>query len=274
MRILTRRDTGLLTQWTFGTAGVDPDAQAFITAAGITDSTQQAAINILVTSLKSASLWTKFNAIYPFVGGTATSHKINLINPADTNAAFRLVFTGGWTHSSTGALPNGTNAFANTFLIPTTVLATNAHSSTVYLRNNSTNSGIDIGSQSSSGASFYLRARFTDGNLYGTSLNVTGNAIIVANPTANQMYTLSRTSATSFIAYKNAAVLGSNVVLNTGLLPNNVMYLGASNFEGSTQFYSNREIAYASIGADLSGAEVSSYYTIVQQFQTTLSRQV
>ena len=30
-------------------------------------------------------------AIYPFVGGTATTHKFNLKDPADINAAFRLV---------------------------------------------------------------------------------------------------------------------------------------------------------------------------------------
>ena len=93
----------------------DPDAQAFINAAGITGTTQQSAINTLVVSLKANNIWTKFDAIYPMVGGTATTHKFNLKNPADTNAAYRLSFVGGWTHSSTGALPNGTNAYADTF---------------------------------------------------------------------------------------------------------------------------------------------------------------
>ena len=49
---------------------VDPDAQAFITAANITDPTQQTAIIQLVTDLKNYNLWTKAPAIYPFVGGT------------------------------------------------------------------------------------------------------------------------------------------------------------------------------------------------------------
>lgn len=47
---------------------VDPDAQAFITAASITDPTQQSAINQLVVDLKGYNVWTKMKAIYPFVG--------------------------------------------------------------------------------------------------------------------------------------------------------------------------------------------------------------
>ncbi|MGA1049840.1 MAG: hypothetical protein ACO3UU_17695, partial [Minisyncoccia bacterium] len=100
---------------------------AFFTAeagAGVTLSdTEKTAINTLVVNLKAANIWTKMKALYPFIGSTATSQKFNLINPADTNAAFRLSFQGGWTHSSTGALPNGTNAYAETYIIPSTNLS-------------------------------------------------------------------------------------------------------------------------------------------------------
>ena len=58
----------------------------FLTATGITNPTISSAVCTLVTSLKSASLWNKFNAIYPMVGGTATTHMYNLRNPANTNA--------------------------------------------------------------------------------------------------------------------------------------------------------------------------------------------
>jgi hypothetical protein len=67
----------------------DVDALAFIAAASITDSTQQSAIDTLVKSLKSANIWTKMKALYPFVGGTATTHKFNLKDPRDLDAAYR-----------------------------------------------------------------------------------------------------------------------------------------------------------------------------------------
>jgi len=89
-------------------AAVDPDAQAFITAASITDLTQQSAINQLVVDLKGYNIWTKFKAIYPIVGGVASSHSVNLKTPGTYN----LTFASGWTHSSTGMTP--LNAYADT----------------------------------------------------------------------------------------------------------------------------------------------------------------
>jgi len=38
--------------------------------------------------------------------------------------------------------------------------------------------------------------------------------------------------------------------------------------------YSNRNIAFASIGDGITDTEASNFYTAVQAFQTTLSRQV
>jgi hypothetical protein len=108
-------------------AAYDPDAQAFITAAAITDVTQQGAINTLVLALKGYSIWTKFKAIYPIVGGTASQHKYNLKDPRDLDAAFRLVFNGGWTHSSTGAQPNGVNGYADTKFTPSAVQLLNSN---------------------------------------------------------------------------------------------------------------------------------------------------
>jgi hypothetical protein len=103
------------TATTTTTIPFDPNAQAFIDAAAITDPTQQSAINSLVIGLKADGLWTSMYAIYPFVGGTASTHKWNLKDPRDLNAAYRLVFNGGWVHSSTGVTPNGINGYADTY---------------------------------------------------------------------------------------------------------------------------------------------------------------
>jgi hypothetical protein len=111
----------------------DADAQAFFTAAGITDTTQKSAVNQLVLDLKSYSIWTKMKALYPFVGGAATPHSYNLKNTSQ----YQITWNGGWTHSSTGALPNGTNAYANTGFNPSTVLSSTNGNIGVYLRNDS-----------------------------------------------------------------------------------------------------------------------------------------
>ncbi len=96
-------------------------AQAFISAWGIVDATEVAQLPILVSAFQSAGVYNICDAIYPFIGGLSgsnTSHKGNLRNPADSDAAFRLSFSGGWTHSYNGAAPNGTTGYADTFYNP------------------------------------------------------------------------------------------------------------------------------------------------------------
>jgi hypothetical protein len=52
------------------------------------------------------------------------------------------------------------------------------------------------------------------------------------------------------------------------------IYLLAQNFQGSATAYSRRELAFSHIGAGLTDSEVSTLYTIVQNYQTALSRNV
>jgi hypothetical protein len=57
------------------------------------------------------------------------------------------VFNGGWTHSATGALPNGTTGYANTFLVPSSTLSINSIHLSYYSRTNNTSGGVDFGAQ-------------------------------------------------------------------------------------------------------------------------------
>ena len=145
----------IINPYAFGQS-YDPDAQAFITAAAISNTSQQVAINNLVLNLKSYGVWSKMKAVYPFVGGSAASHKWNLKDPQDTNAAYRLTFTGCWTHSSTGALPNGTNGYANTHLDSANNLSLNSGHMSFYSRTNLVTAAIniDMGSLKSSPDSY------------------------------------------------------------------------------------------------------------------------
>lgn len=117
-----------------GGSPTDADAIAFLSAAGITDPTISLAVDAFVISLKSYSLWSKMIALYPFVGGSASSHKYNLKDPRDLDAAFRLTFSGGWTHNSGGATPNGTTGYADTHLNALSNIPITGHSIGVYNR--------------------------------------------------------------------------------------------------------------------------------------------
>ena len=258
----------------------DADAQAFLTAAGITDGTIVNAINELVGSLKNFSLWTKIKAIYPMVGGTATTHKFNLKDPRDLNAAFRLAFNGGWTHSSNGALPNGSNAFADTFFVADNELTYGSASLSFYSRTNSVGNFSDIGSFGTalnSFKSYVLQCRNTGdiarSGIYDGSL-LTDWATIY-NTSSLGYYIANRQTTTNNKILKNGTSSSVNATnVNYSLLSNTFSnYIGAANNNGAIQ-YSNRECAFATLGNGLTDTEANNLNNIVQAFQTTLSRQV
>jgi hypothetical protein len=254
-----------------GGGGIDADAQAFITAASITDTTQQSAINTLVTQLKTYGIWTKMKALYPFVGGTASSHKWNLKDPRDLDAAYRLVFNGGWTHSSTGAQPNGTTGYADTKLTPSSVLSLNSTHLSVYSRTNSSIAKIDMGVYTTTGV--YAVIRNTDGKTYfRVNRNAGYSEASYALSTSALFYMINRPSSTSEKLHLNGATI--NFGDPSFALANQNIYIGALNDNNTASGYSSREYAFSSIGDGLSDAEATAFYNAVQTFQSTLGRQI
>ena len=261
-------------------AGPDADASAFITAATITDSTQQSAIDTLVKALKSANIWTKLKAVYPFVGGTASQHKFNLKDPRDVDAAYRLVFNGGWTHSATVALPNGTTGYAETKLVPNTVLiARNTHMG-LYSRENTIaeNYRLDMGACNLVTAVpiMSLSPKYdSSSRALSDSYNLNTNRILISNSDSKGFYLSTRTSINSHKVFKDTTILATDTVNDgTNSTPQFQITIGGFNFGGSIVQYSNRELAIASIGDGLSDTEAANFYTAVQAYQTTLGRAV
>lgn len=266
--------------------GYDADAQAFMTAAGITDLTQQAAINTLVVDLKGYSIWNKFKAIYPFVGGTAITHKFNLKNPLDSNAAFRLSFLGGWTHSATGAKPNGTNAYANSFLVPSFELLTDYSSLHYYSRTSTTENGVgdtngcvigvraDVLPDVNNTNSLYVKTNPGNFTLFfSTIAGATNNYARYVEPIGTGFYSGSLTATNSKV-YKNGVNATTVNASFPRITPNLAQYIGALNNKGVSADYSLKESAFAGIADSMSDAEVANLYTAVQAYQTTLGRQI
>ena len=250
----------------------DTNAQAFLNAASITNLTQANAINTLVTELKSAGIWTKMKAIYPFVGGSAQSHKFDLKDPRDLDAAFRLTFSGGWTHSSTGILPNGTNAYADTKLIPSQRYSTNSSVSFgVYSRNDKLENSSELSAYSGASQNMGMEPRWSDGKFYGYAWQ-DGFSTTSVTPNSGSLGLLSVTRQSSNIlkTFRNNILIGNQTSTVSGTFPTNSVRLSMGGVAG----YSSREKAFAYIGDGISDNEISLLSTAVQRFQTSLSRHV
>jgi hypothetical protein len=249
----------------------DSDVEAYMTATGITDANIKEYINTLVLSLKSSGLWGVGTLINPVAGGSAASHKINLRNPSDTDGAFRLLFSGGWTHGSTGMTPNGSTGYADTFWNPNTQNPNGMMSLGVYLRTNSASGTIcDIGaSNTAENQQCAIWARFLD-TFYGLPA-VTGVVTATANTDARGFFLASRTGSGTTFLQKNST---QNLFSEATGVPNFNIYVGARNRNNSAEFFSAKENAFVWIGGALTQAKALELYTIIQTFQTSMGRNV
>jgi len=246
---------------------------AFATATGITDTTILGALNTFDLGLISNGLDTKMYAIYPMVGGTASTHKYNFMDARDLDVAFRLTFSGGWTHSSTGTKPNGTNAYADTFFKPSVNLPSilNVHLAT-YSRTQ-IRGGIDVGVSVLN--SCHLSADLNQSGIYAFSNISTQYAANFSSNPSTGFFIANRESNVSNKIIRNGTILSTNTtnVGTGGSLDAANIYIGSYNIGGASLF-SAREQAFTSIGSGLSNTDSTAFYNLVQAMQTTLSRQV
>ena len=244
-----------------GVPPVDPDAQAFITAAAITDPTQQSAINTLVVDLKAYSIWSKMLVIYPFVGGTASSHSYNLKN----TAIGTLTYSNGVTHGAWGINGNGT-AYCNTGL----------RASTIGISQNSAAAGVYVGNTASQAQFQY--GTFGNFHLYKYSLTTyspaVNNGLAEANYIAitNMGFAQSSRNNSTQILFKDKGLTentftSTSSALNTTL---DIWLLNANNYGGGT----TNKVSFFYISTGLTAVDLTNMYTAVQAFQTTLGRQV
>jgi len=267
-----RTRLGLVRSYTEGLGATDADATAFLNAAGITDATIIGAIQQLVIDLKLYSVWSKMKAIYPFVGGTASTHKWNLKDPQDTDGAYRLTFYGGWTHNSNGVTPNGSNAYADTFLNPNTVFSSNYASHGAYFRET-----FDAGQTNVFGVTNGTQ-RFDFGYDNGvlTVFNSIGsNNSDASSDSSNRGFVVATRQGASVVKLFRNNVSKISGTQSFVSYPAFNYFIGARNANGTAALFSNsKSIAFLFIGDSLTDTDATNYNTAVQAFQTTLGRQV
>jgi hypothetical protein len=194
----------------------------------------------------------------------SSQFKYNLVNPVDSDAAFRLVFNGGWTHSSNGATPNGTNGYADTKLNSFTNLTQTSISFGIYYRSNAVSVSVE-GTYNGDSLSISPRGTqtyFSVGS-YGTIGPIVESSLGLKAVVRN---------GSSLKSYINSTQNGT--ATNSVNCPSLNMYLGALNNSGASGFYSSNQESFSFIGDGLSDSEMTNLYSKIQQYQTQLFRAV
>ena len=258
---------------------IDADAVAFfarVTAAGGTlSATEKDAIFELVADLKGYGIWTKMKAIYPMVGASAAACAQNLIS-----SSFTGTFNGGWTFASTGVTPNGTTGYFDTNSTISNFTKTNIHFSYYSRTNNNApfqfTTEIGVGNGAVNLAYYELNIRRQNGNFSGNLSDNFTSSFSITNANSQGHYMANRTSSSVLNGWKNGIKLitNTNTALFVNTPTNNILIAASKDGTGPIGNFSNRQCALASLGDGLNDDEADDFYTAVQAFQTTLSRNV
>lgn len=238
--------------------------QAFATATGITDATILNALNTFDLGLISNGLDSKIKVLYPFVGGTSITCSYNFMNTASN----QITWYGGWTYSSNGITPNGTNAYGDcNFNIATTSSSLTPQNNSVsfYSRTDS-QAGYDVHGAATANQ-LGIIARYTNGKAYYlVDSSYTPN---VTNSSGTGFYLGTATSSTTKL-FKN----GTSIVTGTTSQTSFSGVSGPLKIATGDSTYGNKQCAFIHAGFGFSDSEASTFYTLVQTLQTSLSRNV
>jgi hypothetical protein len=206
------------------------------------------------------------------VGASAAACAQNL-----KSSSFTGTFSSGWTFASTGVTGNGTSAFMNSnFVASTNGLTYDNNHNSFYSRTSAASSGsqfYEMGSGNAAGSDNYaLFIRRSANNAAYDSGNFVTNRASFTNTNGQGFYCGTAPNTTAKYFKNGVSQVSLSLTASTISTINN--YVCAFNENNATTYYSPRECAFASMGLGLTDTQASNFYTAVQAFQTTLSRQV
>jgi hypothetical protein len=256
---------------------LNPLVETFVNDGGITDPTQRLALNNLINYIQPKPYYSKLKIIYPMVGETALAHSFNLVN----TSTYQLTFTGGWVHNSLGALPNGTNTYADTQFNPYVegFTNTNAHMSYYVTSPSTPQDGRMVGvSDGGDDQPIYIIHGYSIATgLYSLATGYGGNT---TGPTARWTVSdtrgftqLNRAGLTVENTF-NGSIKGTDTQ-TLASVTNLSFYLGVGRILSYGNYkYTNKQCGFASFGDGLTTEEAADFNMAVQAFQTTLNRKV
>jgi len=247
---------------------------AVIAGGGTLDATASGATYQLFYDLFNYGLWSKLYAFYPLLGGNSSGgQSVNGKTPGTRN----MTWNGGLTFSTNGVVSNGSNGWGNTNCNPVNFGGIADFHMSFYSRTDQqvSTAQFDMGVYQDSGSNqrTQLNSRSTLDDTRGV-VNATTQGTF-SNTNSQGLFTITRRTGPDTEFYKNGTSLGNSNVATVGI-PNGVIGLCARYLSVSDTISTptTRQYAFVTIGTTLTDSEVSNLYTAIQNFQTTLGRQV
>lgn len=256
-------------------AFLDPDVKKYKNKSGVSDGVIIPFVNTYVTELKAAGLWSKFYAIYPFLGGTSSTSSYNL-KDADY---YQVSWAGGMTYGTLGVDFNGTSGFGDTNFDFSALSSTieNIHISFYTADANAGLANVPMG-VGSTAADDRIRIAFdvTTNNYYAdfwSNASIVGRVLVSGLGAPGGHYLATRLSNADARVYLDGVLQASNTsTTDISDVPTDTFYIGATNVAGVASGFTTKTFGLSTIGMHLTAGEVTSFQTITDKFLTSLGR--
>ena len=252
----------------------DSDAAAYLadvlSAGGTLNATISAATNTLFTDLKSNGLYSQMLAFYPTLGGVSASHALN---GKRTGSAYDMTFFGGWTHDSLGMKGNGSTSYAIFNISGGTLPSTNSHLAVYGNLGGLNSSGYDlsINENNNTGKVSQLILEFQNsGNGYA---EYNGYASFAGSDTDDFLIMSRNVAGTETIRARNGIALSNKTEACADVSNARQWMLGTEQSAAGTNTSSTQNrYCWVGFGTKITDAELLTYQSIINAFQTSLSR--
>ena len=223
--------------------------------------TEQSAITTLVASLKTNSIWNDCQAIYPCVGSSAASNKVNLKN----TGSFELTFNGGITFSADGFECNGSTGYADTgWLASNSAGVDDIHVGIMLFTNQQINAAAIASSHIINTLNIY--PRYSGNNVY-VRLNDGAAGPITTSTTSKNLYLARRIADPDIDLYLNGTPINQNPQESN---QQSAYTVAIGRITEDDSGYYPSACCFATLGDGLTNDQMAAYSTAIQAFQTTL----
>jgi hypothetical protein len=241
--------------WASGSAtpntSYDSDAQAYFTAASITDSTEQNLWNAFVVGAKSDGFWNDLDVVNPLLGSAAAKTAVNAKNPA----AHAITWNGTVTHNADGVTGNGTNGYGLMAYNPFNEMSVNGAFACAYVVNAMANNPDQMAAfgVTEADSGMYLVPDFFNIN-FGLMFNQAEALNQNSTTERTGIMILNRTSSSSAKLWRNGVqieeVTGSPVGSVNTSLPNGNVAILALNDAGNSVInsFSTNTVGFIALG--------------------------
>jgi hypothetical protein len=253
-------------------AGYDSDAQAYISAVGITNTSHKDAIDDFVVGVKAAGLWaTKMRAFWPLYGTSYNEAKFNLRNPANTDGAYRLTQNGSVTINNGAVVTTSgaTDGFDTHFSATDSGIGQNDNCQFVSVKTTADGILVPFGTMNPGGTCANYIVPNNSGALWVANMAATPDTSQSSGGTAIGRFFHTRVNGTQVGIYKNASLVGT-VNINSVTPVSGSFYICNGGNGGLPPFPGRVSMAGMFVG--LTGSEIATLDGLISTLETALGR--